>query len=340
MESTQKEGVQEYAYKITTHGRNVMAACMAREKPLKITRIAFGSGKVDRDVNLADVHELLEYVSDGAVNERRHEDDRFYLTIQYANMAHPDVKMFFLSEFIVYTTDPDTGEETDLIYGTLGDYRQPVPAYNPAYPPSEFYFPLELIISDEVNIEVPAPAGIVTYTELIRIMNRCATRIVRTDIVIPANGWTEGDAYGPYTIHVDIANADIAEDMTPALTPYPQSLEVVANCELCFACQTLPGALRVYAKQPPTAPVNASLELLSVASSITGNITEEGDVACALPVASAAQLGVVKIGKGLSGAPDGTVSVNPDKVMTDEDLANEDEVAKSVGNILNGDGTK
>jgi len=57
----------EYRYKPTTHGRAVMAACMALEKPFHITRVAFGSGKVDAETNLADVHELLEYVTDGAV---------------------------------------------------------------------------------------------------------------------------------------------------------------------------------------------------------------------------------------------------------------------------------
>ena len=33
----------DYAYKPTTHGRAVMAACMALEKPFHVTRVAFGS---------------------------------------------------------------------------------------------------------------------------------------------------------------------------------------------------------------------------------------------------------------------------------------------------------
>jgi len=99
----------EYAYKPTTRGRAVMAACMALEKPVKITRVAFGSGKVGEDVNLADVHGLLSFISNGAVADRRHEGDRFFLTIQYANSEHRDVKMFLLTEFIVYTEDPETG---------------------------------------------------------------------------------------------------------------------------------------------------------------------------------------------------------------------------------------
>lgn len=162
----------DYAYKITTHGRTVIAACMAMEKPLKITRVAFGSGRVDEDTNLADVHELLEYVSEGALAERRHENDRFYLTIQYANSEHKDVKTFLLSEFIVFVQDPESGEETDLLYGTLGDYRQPVPACNTAYPPSVFNFPLEIVLSSELTVQNSAPAGLATWDDLENSLNQ------------------------------------------------------------------------------------------------------------------------------------------------------------------------
>lgn len=254
----------DYTYKPTTHGRAVMAACMALEKPLKIVRVAFGSGKVDEDTNLADVHELLEYVSDGAVAERRHEDDRFYLTAQYANKAHPDVKMFMLSEFIVYTEDPETGAETDLLYGTLGDYRQPVPAHNPAFPPSVFNFPLELIISDEVQISVSAPAGLVTYTELIRLMNSRAAGASKVDITIPISGWVEDtDTNGAYAYCRDIASTDITEDMIPKLMVHPKSLNDAMYCHLCPTSRTLPGLLRVYAKSIPKADISASLAVFN-----------------------------------------------------------------------------
>ncbi len=168
----------DYSYKPTTHGRSVMAACMAMEKPFKITRVAFGSGKVDEGTDLADVHQLLEHVADGTVAERRHKDDRFYLTIQYANTAHPDVKTFLLTEFIVYVEDPETGKDTDLLYGTLGDYRQPVPAYNPMLGPGVFNFPLTLILSDEINVILSAPAGLVTHAELPALLTAGAGRHV------------------------------------------------------------------------------------------------------------------------------------------------------------------
>ena len=156
----------EYGYKLTTHGRAVLTACMATEMPLHLTRVAVGSGLIDESVDLADVHALVNDVAEGAIAERRHENDRLYLTVQYANSAHPEVPTFHLSEFIVYATDPDTGEETDLLYATLGDYVQPVPAYTSAMPASAFNYQLLLVVSDDVQVEVSASPGLVTYDDL------------------------------------------------------------------------------------------------------------------------------------------------------------------------------
>lgn len=156
----------DYSFKPTTHGRAVLAACMSLGERPDICRVAFGSGRISETANLADQHELLEFVADGTIGSRRHKDDHFCFTIQYLNSAHPDVGTFYLSEFIVYIRDPETGEETDLLYGTLGDYRLPVPQYHDAIPPSVFDLPLVLVISDEVTVQISAPPGLVTYDGL------------------------------------------------------------------------------------------------------------------------------------------------------------------------------
>ena len=156
----------DYSFKPTTNGRAALAACMALGNPPDICRVAFGSGRISETANLADQHELLEFVADGTIGNRRHKDDHFYFTIQYLNSAHPDVKTFYLSEFIVYIKDPETGGETDLLYGTLGDYSLPVPQYHETNPPSVFDLPLALVVSDEVEVKISAPPGLVTYDDL------------------------------------------------------------------------------------------------------------------------------------------------------------------------------
>lgn len=262
----------EYRYKPTTHGLAAMAAYMALEKPFHLTRVAFGSGKVDKDTNLADVHELLEYVSDGAVADRSHRDNRFHLTIQYANSEHKEVKTFLLTEFIVYVEDPVSGGETDLLYGTMGDYRQPVPAYNPAFPPSVFNFPLVVVLSDEINVIVSAPAGLVTHGELLELLNGIGTD--RLDVTIPDSGWVpDTDTGGEYALHVDIANMKITEKMIPELSVLPGSMDTAITCELCPSVRALDGMLRLYANAMPAAPIDASLILLDTAWQTNGTIS-------------------------------------------------------------------
>ncbi len=298
----------EYSYKPTTHGRSVLAAYMALgTKPFKITRVAFGSGKVGEDVNLADVHELLEYVIDGTVAERAHKDERLFLTIQYANSAHKDTPTFLLSEFIIYVEDPETGGETDLIYGTLGDYRQPVPAYNPAYPPSVFNFPLELILSDEIQVSISAPAGLVTWDDLQKAVTMLAVR--HMDVTIPMEGW-ERTEEGRYPFCLDIPVAIATEDMMPMLIIWPEYMEAVGACGMSPFVRTVQGGIRMYAEAAPAGELQGTLTLFG--SSGLGEIPGEGGGAYALPVASATRLGGVRVkeGSGLVVDDGGNLSID------------------------------
>lgn len=140
-------------------------------------------------------------------------------------------------------------------------------------------------------------------------------------------------------LRVDIPVSGVTEAMQPFLSVHPAYLETAKGCELSTTARTMDGALRLYAKSAPTADMTATLTLLCATSGVVSGGTVPG-TGYSLPTATATRLGGVRVGDGLSVAPDGTISVNPDKVMTDEDLADEGEVAESVANILNGDGAK
>lgn len=305
-----------YCYKVTTHGRAAMAACMALEQPMKITRVAFGSGKIDPDVNPADVHALLNFVSNGTVAERRHEADRLFLTIRYANQEHQDVtKMFLLSEFMIFVEDPESGTETDLLYGTLGDYRQPVPAYTPAYSPSIFSFPLVLVISDDVHVEVDVPVGIATYYDLEVMAREFAIRHV--DLAIQKDGWV-ADTLGKYRYRLDVAVAEATPRMVPQVTVLPAGEGAAAECALAPFAETLEGAVRFRAVAPPPADIPASVTLLRDSSGVIFSYENSGTVG-ELPIATESAPGavMVKPNSGLLLGPDGALSVD---TATDEDM--------------------
>ena len=155
----------EYGFKITTHGRAALIACAVLGIPPDITRAAVGSGKVDEDMNLADVHQLIQYEDEGAVGERRHEGDRFYMSVQYSNKDRT-AGAFSLNEFMVFIKDPATGQETDFLYATLGDYPQGIPGCNDALPIGVWNFPLVVVISDELEVKISASPGLVTWEDL------------------------------------------------------------------------------------------------------------------------------------------------------------------------------
>lgn len=320
----------DYGYKLTTSGRALLVACADLEEPLYITRVAIGSGVAGEDTDLADIHELINYVDEGTIAERYHENDRLYLTIQYDNSTAEST--FYLAEFMVYATDPETGEETDLLYATLGDYQQPVPAYNSSLPTSIFSFPLVIVVSDEIEVSITASPGVVTHDDLQQLLNEGFIGISRSAITIPADGWAEleDEDAGAYTMYLDMEISTVTERMTPILTIEPDYLEIAKDCSMSTTCKTTDGVLRLYAMSAPDAEMQATLALVGGSGYLS---SASGDI----PVASATQLGGVMIGDGLSVTTSGVLSIDGETVMTTEDLVDEDEVAKDVADILSED---
>ena len=313
----------DYTYKLTTHGRAAVAAGLELGKPLPITRVAFGSGKIAEGAELADQHTLLRFVSDGAISGRRHEDDRLHISLQYANSQHPGVPTFQLWEFMLFVTDPDTGEETDFLYGTLGDYPQTVPAYREAYPPCVFTFPLTLIISNELECSIAAPVGLTTWDDMDTVIEALAVR--RLDITIPVSGWVAGSGTG-YAVQRDIPVPSAAEKMIPCLTVLPGGMASADACGLAPFAETREGVLRVFARKAPTTAIPASLALAGDASGFLA--VGAGGQTYVLPPATKDTLGGVKIGGGVDVENDGTISVDGAGML--ENAAASDESAKEM----------
>lgn len=175
----------ERGYKITTQGRAVLAACMALQKPPVITRAAVGSGLIGEDEDLADRRELIHYVSEASIAARRHERDRLFLTVQYASIEHKEQPAFVLSEFMVFCLDPVSGQEVSLLYGTLGDYRQPVPGYGDGLPQSVWNYPIVMTASSDLEIFVTASPGLATFEDLLSLKEEIFRAIIMNELTLP-----------------------------------------------------------------------------------------------------------------------------------------------------------
>lgn len=256
----------EYGFKPTTRGRALKAKCAALEKPFLLTRVAVGSGRVSEGTNLADVHELVQYVADGKIEHRRHKDDRFFFTVQYSNDTHPELPAFDLSEFIVFGTDPETGAEVDVLYATLGDYTQSVPAYSPEHAPSICNFPVVLIISDELEVYVETPPGLVTYEDLQKEVREACEDIgglFRTlNLVIPVSAWIAAEH--PSNDHMfvcDIADADVRKEHIPSGAVTVGGFQAASRAGMVGGCETFDGYIRFYAKKIPKRDISACVHL-------------------------------------------------------------------------------
>ena len=329
----------KYAFKVTTNGRALLAELMAKEKPLEITRAVFGSGTIDEGSDLADQHELITPVAAGTVIERRHVGDKLYLTAQYDNSTDQTVGMFYLAEFIVYARYPDSGEEVDLLYATLGDYKQPVPGYSETEPPSTWKFPMVMVVSDKITVTYSGAPGLVTYDDLENVELELYTKlknelsgnsaaVLIKDITIPAAGWTwqrDSDEQGEwvmdeYRYFVDVPVEGAAETQYPSVALHKAALETAKNAGLCPTVQTLAGALRFWAMETPEADMDASVALISPNSSGGGN----SGTTYVLPIATATRLGGVKIGSGISVAADGTITASSSGIKPDDMASSED----------------
>lgn len=148
------------------------------------------------------------------------------------------------------------------------------------------------------------------------------------DFTIPVGGWQKKET-GAYTCSLRIVNENIRENAPVQIIIHPECSETAGLCGLSPAIGIGDGTITLYAKAKPQSAISASLTVF---------ISKGGGGGGAdMPIATESTLGVVKIGNGLIVQPDGMLSIDPDKVMSDVDLVDEEEVKRDVEEILNGD---
>lgn len=329
-------------------GPALIAKVLAGRCKMNYTRAAVGQGLIPEGVSPKTLTEPPEYVMDAKIAAVTNPvDGECQVTVQ---IKSDDVATgFYAMGILLYAEDPDFGE-VPYTYLKLEDGLEWIrPASSAVGKLATFDLIAAVGAVDAVSANID-PDAIATYAAVKQLISD-ATAVM--EITIPKDGWTdgtghigEGDEEGEepdmednYGLRVDIPLDGVTEAMQPFLSVHPAHLETAKGCELSTTARTMDGALRLYAKSAPTADMTATLTLLCVTSgAISG--WASGGAGYSLPAATATRLGGVKVGDGLNVGPDGTLSVNPDKVITDEDLADEGEVAESVANILNGDGAK
>ncbi len=329
---------QDGSYSCTS-GIALIGKVLAGRCKMRYTRAAVGKGAIPKGESPKTVLEPPDYVMDARIANVTNPVDgecQVSLQISSADVAHG----FMVTGALLYAEDPDEGE---VPYTYLVLENEPVWIRPSSSTVSQLAtFDLIAAVGDVDNVSAAIdPESIVTRAVVEQLI---AGSTIVIEITIPTEGWQDGtgnvgeepDAADNYGLRLDIPLKGVTETMQPFLSIHPAHLETAKGCELSTTIRTVEGAVRLYAKSAPTSEMTATLTLLRVTSGKVNGGTPS-DVGYALPAATTTRLGGVKVGDGLSVTSDGTISVNPDKVMTDEDLVDENEVAQSVANILNGD---
>lgn len=253
----------KYGYKVTKQGRELLAALLATGKELEIVRVAVGSGKVSEDTDLADMTDLVEYVAEGKIAQRRHVDNVLYLTVQYASNDTPGLPAFYLGEFIVWAKHPTTGAEVVLLYATLGDYTQPVMAYAEGREPDVRQYPLALVLSDEINVTISCPAGLVTYEDLQSAVETACRDMVESmasggikktlEATLAADQWqSDPNPTNGYIYFYELADPAITAKQIPNVTVAEGSLSTAYECGMCQTATAFNGYVRLKCVEKPT----------------------------------------------------------------------------------------
>ena len=320
------------SYKITTNGAAVIAACLAGGKPLTLTRAAVGSGILPEGTDLRDVHTLISYVATATVGERIRVGNSFHTSVQYSNKSDPGRGAFTLTEFMLYATDPETESETDLAYGYLGDYAQPVPAFQNGVPESIFTYPLILALSSDLTVKVTASPGVVTYPDLMSMIESGYLGTVKEEISVPAETWAEDEApeVPGYPWHADVELEKLTGDEVPTVVFHdPGKARTVAP-----VAKTVAKALRLYAVSAPEEELAATVTF-SAGTAYAGSGQDPGP--WELKPATKTRIGGVMPGDDFTVDAQGHLSINTERVLTRDAVAPADEVVREIAPLLGGE---
>lgn len=306
-----------YGGTITVEGRNLITNLIAGET-IEFTRIVVGSGKMPEGVEPMDMTGLVNPIAEATSTVPIVENGVLSMVVEYRNDMNGGLKQgFWLSEFAIYAKTEKI-PECCLYFATLGDSPQPVSAYKDNRIDIRRY-PITIALEVDADVQVSYNLGSFITSEdaqtLIGAMldksfgefvSDVAT-IILLDFSIPVAAWTEdSEEAAPYQFYADVENEAISTKHLPEVVLERASLTASCLCGMATTVETPKnGTLRFFAQAKPQKEIGGTCRLINRGvSDGTG-----GGVSYVLPVATATRLGGVKLGKGIVGAEDGTISI-------------------------------
>jgi len=254
---------------VTLAGRKLFAELAATEKPLKISRVMFGTGKMPEGSQPTDMMELTDLVApfaEGACTTPIYENDAVSLVLEFRNDMNGGLtETVWLNEYGVFA-EGGGGKEVLILYGNLGEYADSVIAYSKGVIATRDY-PIAVSIAGLPEVELSFSASaFLTSQEADDLLDRWVKRTVRLESVevrIDPADWSLGaeGSHFPYTARVEIKR--VCADHYPDMTLYNDSINDAFLCGLSPTVEAVDGALLFYAQEIPSNTLQGNCRLLS-----------------------------------------------------------------------------
>lgn len=355
-------------------GVALIAKVLAGRCQMKYTRVAVGKGYIPDDKTPKTMTEPADYVMDASivgVTNPVAGECQVTITIDSANVETG----FYCTGVLLYAEDPDEGEvpytylaienepewvrpktsivgklvtidiiaavgdvdkvtaviDTDAA-ATLAAVQKMIEEHNAD--PNAHAEAISSAISKEI-----AELGIVTEDNVEQMVSDAVANMPAgsyygyLDLIIPATGWTEAEE--PSADHnyiCDVAAASVTGELIPIGGPKLGSCDVANKAGVAPGCETLEGTVRFFAHEKPGDDIAAYIILLTQGQEGGGNASVEAGQG--LAYGDDGKL-TVKIGDGLAFDATDALSVDKEDVLTEDDMADDNEVMQSMQEIIN-----
>lgn len=152
-------------------------------------------------------------------------------------------------------------------------------------------------------------------------------------ITVPASGWVEAEEpSADHNFVCDVEAADVKSDLVPSGAPVVGSFGIANKAGVVNGCETMDGYVRFFSESVPDEDFQACIILFSKGGESGGGSVAIGN---GLTYGENGEI-VVHAGEGVDFDANGALTVNPETVVTSEDLVDEADVMESVEEILHG----
>ena len=302
---------------LTNGGRNILAKALVGKR-IKFTRAYAGEGFLPEGQDISEMTDLIAPIHEMGISGMDIPPLIGTAKISVV-MSNKDVpRGFFVREIGLFAEDPDTHEEVLYSYCNAGDKADYMAGYGGA---DAIYYQVDFTAVVDQAKDVTA----------VFVENPLGGYYGPYVLTLPVSGWREASHPSPdHNFVCDVELVDATSYLVPMGGCLPGYFDIADRAGMMAGCESHDGFLRFYAKRKPDEDIKGQIILFR-----KGGVPPTGDIDAGDGLAFGADGKLaVKIGDGLMFDENRAVAADPQTVVTEQDLVNEDAAEHSLREIL------